>query len=79
MGGVDSLLDAIELGQVTLEELDQPIGAPLNSVGSDVGIIQECLGFGVIQERHEGLRPTCAVSLPQHYYNNLRSIVLRKK
>ena len=52
--GVDSLLDAIELGQVTLEEGGQPVGAALNSVGGDVGVVQEGLSLGVIQERHRG-------------------------
>jgi hypothetical protein len=33
----------------------------------------------VIQERHEGLRSACAVSSPQPDYNNLTSIVFRKK
>jgi hypothetical protein len=49
-GGVDSLLDAIKLGQITLEEPDQPVDAPLDGVGSDVGIVQERLRFRVIQE-----------------------------
>jgi hypothetical protein len=76
---VNGQLRAIELGQITLKESDQPVSTVLDRVGSDVGVVQKCLRFGVIQERHEGLRPTCAVSSPQPDYNNLTSIVLRKK
>ena len=58
------MLDAIELGQVPLEKLDQPIGAALDGLGTDLGVVQECLGFGVIQERHGDLRSTYDVSSP---------------
>ena len=51
-GGVVALLDAIELGQIALQEPGQPVGTAPDGVGSDGGVVQEGLGLGVIQERH---------------------------
>ena len=52
--GVLPLLDPVELGQVALEKANQSIGAAANSLGQDRSVVQECLGLGMIEERHGG-------------------------
>jgi hypothetical protein len=53
-GGVLTLLGAVELRQVPLEEGGQAVGAVVDGVGGDGGVVQEGLSLGVIQERHRG-------------------------
>ena len=57
-----ALLDAIEPGQIALEEAGQAVGAVSDGVGGDDGVVQEGLGLGVIQERHGGASVRCSIS-----------------
>jgi hypothetical protein len=51
-GRVVSLFDAIETGQIALQKAGQTIGATLNSLGSEGGVVQKSLSLGMIQEGH---------------------------
>jgi hypothetical protein len=48
--GVGPLLDALEAGEIALQERGEPILAAADLLGSHGGISQEGLGVGVIQE-----------------------------
>ena len=51
--GVVAMLDAIELREVAVEEASQSVRTASNGIGRDDRVVQEGLGIGVLQQRHE--------------------------
>ncbi len=49
-GGVGPLFEAVEAGQVALQEGGEPVLAAADLVGSHDGVGQEGPGFGVVQK-----------------------------
>ena len=46
------VLDAGEPGEIALEKAGQSVGQSANGFGGDGGVVQEGLGLGLLQERH---------------------------
>ena len=64
--GVVAVLATIEPGQITLEEAGQTVSTGRDGGRREVRIVQENLGFGMVQERHR-----CAsLPSPSPFYNS---------